>query len=73
MQVRIGVGVMKCRPVMLVRAVCVPRPLKKILRSLVSENKLNKLATKDAIRTATDNVNVMRWFRVGDIHILNFT
>jgi len=73
MQVRIGVGVMKGGPVMLIGTVCVPRPLKQILRSLIVENKFNKFSTKDGIRTATDNIYVVRWPGVCDIHIFNFT
>jgi len=73
MQVRIGIGVMKCRPVMLIGTVCVPRPLKEVLCSLVVENKFHKFATKDAVRTATDDVDVVRRRCMRSVHVDNFS
>ena len=72
MEVRIGIGVVKSRPVVLIGTVRVPWPLQKILRSLVVDDEFNKSATEDAVRTAADNVDVVGRWRVRHVHVLNF-
>ena len=58
---------------MLIGAICVPRPLEKILCSMVVENKLHEFAAEDAVCTATNNIDVVWWRTVCLVHIYNFS
>jgi len=69
MQMGIRISVMKGCPVVLIRTVCVLRPFQKVLCSLVVDDELNKFPTKDAICTATDNIDVVGWWRMCSVHV----